>query len=52
MKASSNPWGVDESKYFQDVGGIQDFLSFQASLAPKLPEDYNVSGKLFINCLF
>ena len=25
--ASSNPWGVDENKYYVDVGGIGDYLS-------------------------
>lgn len=29
---SSNPWGVDESKYFTDVGGVNSFLNFQKSL--------------------
>ena len=23
-----NPWGVDENKYYVDVGGISDFLNF------------------------
>jgi hypothetical protein len=32
-----NPWGVDENKYFTDVGGISHFLEFQQSLFAKLP---------------
>ncbi len=27
--SSSNPWGIDEAKYFTDVGGIGAFLNFQ-----------------------
>ena len=25
---NSNPWGVDENKYYVDVGGISDFINF------------------------
>ena len=33
--STTNPWGIDENKYFTDVGGIQDFLTFHDQLQSK-----------------
>ena len=34
---TDNPWGIDDNKYYIDVGGISDFLNFQQQIGVDLP---------------
>ena len=38
MAATSNPWGLDENKYYFSVGGLSTFLSLADTLLPKEEE--------------
>ncbi len=41
MAATQNPWGIDENKYYINVGGLSDFLNLADSLNP--PKDKEVN---------
>jgi hypothetical protein len=32
---NSNPWGVDQDKYYVSVGGLSSFLAFADTLHPQ-----------------
>ncbi|TNV75802.1 hypothetical protein FGO68_gene17692 [Halteria grandinella] len=40
MAATANPWGVDENKYYINVGGLQSFLSLADNLEGQQNEEY------------
>ena len=39
MAATSNPWGLDENKYYFSVGGLSNFLSLADTLLPSKQVD-------------
>ena len=39
MAATTNPWGLDENKYYFSVGGLSNFLSLADTLIPSKQVD-------------
>jgi hypothetical protein len=53
MAAASNPWGVDENKYYQQIGGMQEYAQLIAEVmdAKNMSQAYKVSLPLHFHNL-